>query len=116
MHKIKNPKEKLAFLFGVILYCLVLSYLDMYCVIRTVFHISCPGCGMTRAVCSVLTFNFTKAFEYHPLVFITPLMLLYFLFDGHFFGKYVDRVILILIAVSFILVWVLRLTGVIYSP
>ena len=39
----------------------------MPCPIKFVTGISCPGCGMSRAYLSVLTFDFKAAFYYHPL-------------------------------------------------
>ena len=65
---------------------------------------------------SMLRFDFSKALMYHPLLPLTPLMLLYFLFDGRLFGKRIDKIVLVFIAAAFALVWVLRLAGVIYSP
>ena len=35
------------------------------CVFKFVFGVSCPMCGMTRAICSALRLNFKQAFYYH---------------------------------------------------
>lgn len=71
---------------------------------------------MTRALLSVLRLDFTAALAYHPLFFLTPLMLLYFLFDGRLFKKSIDAVLIALIAAAFVLVWILRLAGTIPCP
>jgi hypothetical protein len=111
MRKIKHPKEKLFFFCGLLLYVLFLRLIGSTCLIRTVFRIPCPGCGMTRALCSLLTLNFPQAFAYHPLVFLLPLVLLYILFD-ELFGKKVDTLLIAGMAAAFLAVWILRLTGV----
>lgn len=43
------------------------------CPIRYFTGISCPGCGMTRAVWALLQLDFKAALHYHPLVFILPI-------------------------------------------
>ncbi len=45
------------------------------CLIRNVFGIKCPGCGMTRAILCVFHGNFKGAFRYNKLVVIVfPLL------------------------------------------
>lgn len=48
-------------------------YLTLGCPSRLLFGVSCPGCGMTRAVSALLRLDFSLAFEMHPLVFLLPL-------------------------------------------
>lgn len=55
-------------------------YLRYGCPIRFFTGISCPGCGMSRAISALLKLDFTLAFEMHPLVFLLPVaVLVYFL-------------------------------------
>lgn len=88
-----------------------LNIFNYGCPIKGFSGISCPGCGMTRAVLSVLQFHFHDAFYYHPLFFLTPFMFLLFLFEHYipvrflkiawsliilaFFVTYLYRIILI---------------------
>lgn len=37
------------------------------CPIKAIFHIDCPGCGLTRAFWAALRLDFKTAFSYHPL-------------------------------------------------
>ncbi|WPX10095.1 DUF2752 domain-containing protein [Anaerocellum danielii] len=37
------------------------------CLLKTLWGIPCPGCGMTRALLAVLKGNLLAAFYYHPL-------------------------------------------------
>lgn len=45
------------------------------CVIKNIFGIECPGCGMTRAISCVFHRDFIKAFEYNKsVVIVFPLL------------------------------------------
>ena len=50
----------------VLVYGLMFAW-GITCPIRFLTGISCPGCGMTRAVLSALRFRFADAFCFHPL-------------------------------------------------
>jgi hypothetical protein len=46
------------------------------CPTAAIFHVPCPGCGLTRATFAALRGDIALAFEFHPLVFIvTPIYL-----------------------------------------
>ncbi len=47
-------------------------YLKLGCPIRFFTGISCPGCGMSRALVALFRLDFPLAFEMHPLVFLLP--------------------------------------------
>lgn len=50
------------------------------CPIKLLTGISCPGCGMTRALYCILTSDFCRAWSYHPLIYFMPaVVILYFL-------------------------------------
>lgn len=42
------------------------------CIIKNIFGIPCPSCGMTRATFASLKGSFGLAFHYHPLFFTIP--------------------------------------------
>ena len=42
------------------------------CPFRLLTGVSCLGCGMTRAYLSAVSFDFAKAFYYHPLWPLVP--------------------------------------------
>ena len=111
MKRITNPREKLFFALGVAAYHIFTKWLNVPCIIRALLGFPCMGCGMSRAVTAVLRLDFGAALSYHPLVFTLPLPVLYFLFDGHLFGKIPDRAVLSVLAVSYVTVWILRLCG-----
>lgn len=47
------------------------------CPIHRLTGVPCPGCGMSRALFSLVKLDFAGAWYYHPLVFFLPLPLLY---------------------------------------
>lgn len=40
------------------------------CPIHYLFHIYCPGCGLTRMILSIFKLDFYQAFRYNPYLFI----------------------------------------------
>lgn len=50
------------------------------CPVRFLTGISCPGCGMTRALVAALRLDFRAAFAYHPLFILLPLIFAAYLF------------------------------------
>ena len=45
------------------------------CLYRIIFNIKCIGCGTTRALWSIMRFNFYDAIEYNKLIVVTfPLL------------------------------------------
>lgn len=101
-----------------------------FCLIKTLFGIECPVCGVTRSVLNTMHFNFSRAFLYHPLgpliTFLIILNFIYFLLTVLFkkmikikwdkevklFSK-VDTILITLLIVSWILKlivsWILKI-------
>ena len=75
---IRLIKASIIILLGVLFFCIPKDYLgDTYpiCLFKIIFNRECIGCGTTRAVWSVLHFNFKEAFEYNKLIVLTfPLL------------------------------------------
>ena len=56
--------------------------ISIKCPIYEIFHLYCPGCGVTRMIQSFAKGNFYQAFRYNPLLFLLfPFFLLYFLYS-----------------------------------
>jgi len=66
---IKKHKEVLSLFGCLVLYGFLAFLFDIPCPIKASTGISCPGCGMSRALISMLTLDFSSAIYYHPLVF-----------------------------------------------
>lgn len=74
----KFSSDAIAFMAIALLY-LLFHLAGIGCPFRFLTGICCPGCGMTRAVTSLLSFRLSDAVYYHPLVLILPLVVLVFL-------------------------------------
>ena len=110
MRKVKELKNKL--LLTVLYICILLIFwaLDVPCLFKHFLKVECIGCGMSRAVWSVLRLNFKAAFSYHPMFWSVPVLYLYLLYDGRLIGKkYLDMAVLILIALGFVLNWIIKI-------
>jgi ubiquitin-protein ligase len=45
------------------------------CLFKNIFHVNCPGCGMTRAISSIFHGRWLMAFQYNKLVVVVfPLL------------------------------------------
>ena len=51
------------------------------CPIYTIFHVYCPGCGVTRMLGALLKGNFYQAFRYNPLVFMLLPFIIFYIVD-----------------------------------
>lgn len=90
---VKIMKKKL--IITLVLLTLLVAYLllgsyfriYMFCPIKKITGLYCPGCGVTRMCLSILKGNFYQAFRYNPLIFISlPFFLFYYficLFETH---------------------------------
>ena len=54
---------------------------DTTCIVKLIFGIPCPGCGLTRAWISVFRLDFYAAFRYHPLFWTVPIVIFYIIYD-----------------------------------
>lgn len=113
LHKIKHPFIKLISLLGVALLTCLMARFGIYCVWQKLFHIQCPGCGLTRACLSAFRLNIRSAFRYNYMFWSIPILLIYILFDGRVFSKKaVDAVILSAIGAGFAMLFILRQFGI----
>ena len=53
------------------------------CPIRAIFHVSCPGCGLTHATIYMFTGQFKKAFDENYTVFLWWLLIILFFIDRY---------------------------------
>lgn len=49
-------------LFCLVLFLIIIYFFPVNCIFKQFTDISCPGCGLTRAFLSLLSFNFVDAF------------------------------------------------------
>lgn len=72
------------------------------CVFNKITGLYCPGCGMTRAVHSIMHFKFYQAIRYNALVvLIPPLLLIYYLLTMfNFDPKYSKAIIYLALTIA----------------
>ena len=105
-----------------ILFILYLGYFLIFqqgepnCLIKHTIGFPCPGCGMTRAVGYLISFDFENAFFYHPLVFTLPFLIFIFLYqDTKILGKIAhSKIFWISVIILFIIVYIIRM--ILYFP
>ena len=115
LRKIENIKPKLAVVPLILLLYLLMYALDTTCIVKSILGIPCPGCGMTRAVVSALRLDLAAAFRLHPMFWSLPLLVLYFLYDGHLFkNKRLNYGVGAAIALGFLLNWLIRIFYIIF--
>ena len=52
---------------GILFSLFHLANYNIPCFFKTIFHIPCPGCGLSRSFLSILRFDFAKAIYYNIL-------------------------------------------------
>lgn len=85
------------------LYYTILSLFNETCLIKGLFHISCPTCGMTRAILCFLHGNLKGYFDYHPLALPTLFVFYFSLHIRDVKHKYCLNVLSILLAFAILL-------------
>ena len=106
----KSFKYKMIECLVLLIFCAFVYILKAPCIIKSVFDIECPGCGLTRAYTSLFFLDIKKAFEYNAMFWALPIIFLLYLF-GDISGKYkiVFDVILNLLCLGFLLLWLNRI-------
>ena len=105
--KIRNLRWKLIVTAVVLMYTVMLYISPVSCVFLTITGIPCPGCGMTRAILSVLQLRFVEAFSYHAMFWSLPFLYLGFLLDGKIIRqKWLNTLFWTLIGAGFVANWI----------
>lgn len=77
----KNSLIKISLgIFILIAYLIIGSHFNIYipCPFYKLTHFYCPGCGITRALRSLLSLDFYQAFRYYNLIVLLPIFLIYY--------------------------------------
>lgn len=104
----KGVLDRIKLIILVFIIYFFMTLLHIGCPIKFITGISCPGCGMTRAVIAALQLHFHQAFYFHPLFLLTPLMLGLFVFND-FIRPVLRKIIWIIVIVIFLVTYIIRL-------
>ena len=104
----KDRKENIKAIIAICIFYLLMGRIGIGCPIRFFTGIPCFGCGMTRALFSLLKLDFSTAFHFHPLFFLPIPYIILLLFKDKISIK-IFRNISIFLASIFILVYFMRL-------
>ncbi len=102
MYPVKWQKDVFLITLAFAAFYLVMWTLSVECIFIMLFGINCPGCGMSRAVFSLLRGDVLGAFSYHPMVFAMPVVYLYIWQNGKVLkNRLLNNFVLIAIAMGF---------------
>ena len=92
---------------------LISGKIAIACVLYEVTGLYCPGCGITRAILSLMEGEFYQAFRYNPIIFIdVPLIIITsiidFIFKNNKKVRKVTNVIYIMLLIITLIFGVLR--------
>ena len=89
---------------------LVALYVFVGCPLKQLFGISCPGCGMTRALLALFSFDISAAVRYHPMVLALPPAGIVYLFRKHIPSKVISALVILFLA-ALLAVYIFRLVN-----
>ncbi len=100
----KKNKETILLLGGILAVYFVLSLFEIpTCPMKVFLGIPCPGCGVSRALMSVLRLDFAAAFEFNPLwpaVIVTAILLAVFWIKEKTLALEITGIVFLVIAVA----------------
>ena len=94
---------------GIVLCYGVLFALGITCPIKFLLGVSCPGCGMSRALFSAVRLDFSAAFAYHPMWITLPFFAFFLLLFYQKDNKRMFRATFFVFAALMIGVYVYRM-------
>lgn len=81
------------------------------CLVKLIFSVPCPFCGMTRAVVALITLHPVVAFHYNPFVYVLPFLAVIIIYkDYKYINKiYSSKIFWFSLLSVFIMVFIIRL-------
>jgi len=95
----------------IIIAVLIVFYTFVGCPFRVFLGITCPGCGMSRAAEALLKFDFSLAFQMHPLIFFMPFALIVWLIRKKIPPKIFDGMLVAAAVVMFAVYFIRLFSG-----
>lgn len=104
----KERKELICAVTAVVILYTAMESIGITCPIKFITGISCAGCGMSRAWIAFLQLDMAKAFEYHPLFLLPPIVVIVLLCKSKINIK-IYKIIIFTIILMFAIVYICRL-------
>lgn len=104
----KERKELICAVTAVVVLYTAMESIGITCPIKFITGISCAGCGMSRAWIAFLQLDMAKAFEYHPLFWLPPIVVIVLLCKSKINIK-IYKIIIFTIILMFAIVYICRL-------
>lgn len=105
-------KKAWLILIALIAYILLTNhFFHTSCPIKLIFGLPCPGCGMSRACLSALSFHFIKAFKYHAFFIMIPILAFVIIFKErpNINKIYKSKIFWIILLILFIAYFIMRM-------
>ncbi len=101
-------------LIGTLFLVLELTHQSWFCPFFDGIGIPCPGCGFTSATKALLRGDIQAAYFHHPLVFLAPFGIVYYIYTRYILPSIPswDKGVLIFVLVLFFIIYILRLFGI----
>ena len=101
-------KKEIKILLPIIIILVIFIYFSdpldgpiIHCIFNKITGFYCPGCGMTRALNTILRFDFHQAFRFNALMFIMPpIFLIYYIFEYNNYVKLAKVVLILMIVIA----------------
>lgn len=91
---------------------LIMLIFNIKCIFKSIIGVPCPGCGLTRAWISFITGDISKAFYWHPLFLMIPILaiLIFLYFKGSFtkYRRYILMAIILIISL-YVVTYIFRM-------
>ena len=115
-----TPKEKNAIIYAVIALAIAGTIADIFrriyfgggCLLKDIFNIPCPSCGMSRAYLSLMLGDIPAALRFHPLFWIFPITVgfgIAAVIDKNKKRKFLWFSMLALCILAYFVCWIVRL-------
>ncbi|MBE6913072.1 MAG: DUF2752 domain-containing protein [Ruminococcaceae bacterium] len=101
-------RETMLLIAGIAIYCSCVYFFKWSCPVYYVTGISCPGCGMTRALFALLRLDLSTALYYHPLIFFCIVVLPVLLVVHIKRKRFVKKIITVVFVVVFFATYLYR--------
>ena len=115
-----TPKQKNAITYVIIALAIAGTIADMFrriyfgggCLLKDIFNVPCPSCGMSRAYLCLLLGDISAAFKFHPLFWIFPITVgfgITAIIDKSKKRKFLWLSLMALCILAYLICWIVRL-------